>query len=243
MRAPAVITIDGPAASGKSTLGTLLAQHLNYVFFDTGVLYRALTVVALQRGIALDDPQALAYLARTTLLEVLPPTEASTYPYVVVADGVDVTAQLRDTSVDRNVSTISAYPDVRLALREQQRAIGKRGNIVMVGRDIGSVVMPDAPFKLYLEAPLDERAQRRYAELCEQGIILSLDTVTEDLRRRDTLDEKNMLVPQDAIILQTAGLAPQDEVAHILDLFEQHTDKHALGTQNLASSESASSTR
>ncbi len=91
MRAPTVITIDGPAASGKSTLGTLLAQHLNYVFFDTGVLYRALTVVALERGIELDNPVALAQLARTTLLEVLPPTEASSYPYAVVADGEDVT--------------------------------------------------------------------------------------------------------------------------------------------------------
>ncbi len=227
MRAPTVITIDGPAASGKSTLGTLLAQHLNYVFFDTGVLYRALTVVALERGIALDEPETLAHLARTTLLEVLPPTETSSYPYAVLADGDDVTARLRDIAVDRNVSTVSAYPEVRSALREQQRAIGNRGNIVMVGRDIGSVVMPDAPFKLYLEAPLDERAQRRYNELQRQGTAITLDTVAEDLRRRDALDKKNMLVPDGAVILQNAGVAPDEELARILDLFEQHTGERA----------------
>lgn len=221
MGVPTVITIDGPAASGKSTLGTLLAQHLNYVFFDTGVLYRALTVVALERGIPLDNPEKLADLANTTRLEVTPPSEASPYPYAVVADGADVTARLRDVSVDRNVSIVSAYPEVRAALREQQRTIGGRGNVVMVGRDIGSVVMPDAPFKLYLEAPISERAQRRYAEMLEQGTTVSLDTVAHDLQRRDTLDKNNTLIPEDAIVLQTAGLAPDEELAHVLDLFEQ----------------------
>ncbi len=243
MRAPTVITIDGPAASGKSTLGTLLAQHLNYVFFDTGVLYRALTVVALERGIELDNPVALARLARMTLLEVLPPTEASSYPYAVVADGDDVTMRLRDIAVDRSVSTVSAYPEVRTALREQQRTIGKRGNIVMVGRDIGSVVMPDAPFKLYLDAPLNERAQRRYAELSEQGKMISLATVAEDLQRRDMLDKKNMLVPEDAVILQNAGVDPQEELAHILGLFERNTTEQAQDIQNSTSSAPASPAR
>jgi CMP/dCMP kinase len=236
MGIPTIITIDGPAASGKSTLGTLLAQHLNYVFFDTGVLYRALTVIALERGIPLDDPSRLAALAHATRLEVNPPTQSSRYPYTVLADGEDVTGRLRDVAVDRNVSIVSKYPEVRAALREQQRAIGRRGNVVMVGRDIGSVVMPDAPFKLYLEAPLDERAHRRYSEMREHGTAISLDTVADDLRRRDLLDKDNMLVPPDAIVLQTAGLDPDEELARILAMFEDVVragvpdEQHAVGS-------------
>ncbi len=151
--------------------------------------------------------------------------------------------RLRDIAVDRSVSTVSAYPEVRTALREQQRTIGKRGNIVMVGRDIGSVVMPDAPFKLYLEAPLNERAQRRYTELSEQGKMITLATVADDLQRRDMLDKKNMLVPEDAVILQNAGVDPQEELAHILGLFERNTTEQTQDMQNSTSSAPASPAR
>ncbi len=124
MRLPAVITIDGPAASGKSTLGELLARRLGFTFFDTGVLYRALTLLALRHGIPLDNPTALADYARRVHLSVLPPTVEDGRQYTVLADADDLTWDLREVQVDRNVSRVASYPEVRAALRDQQRAIG-----------------------------------------------------------------------------------------------------------------------
>ena len=221
MRLPSVITIDGPAASGKSTLGQLLARRLGYVYFDTGVLYRALTLLALRREVPLDDAGALARLAHGVTLSVLPPTVDDGRQYTVLGDDEDLTWALRDVMVDRNVSQVAGYPEVRAALRAQQRAIGLRGKVIMVGRDIGSIVMPDADYKIFLDAPLHERACRRHAELARRGTELPLSTVTEDLRRRDALDERNTLVPEDAVILRNDGMTPEEEVAHILNSFEQ----------------------
>jgi CMP/dCMP kinase len=221
MRQSTVITIDGPAASGKSTLGELLARHLGYLYFDTGILYRALTYLALRHEVPVDDPHALAELARTATLDVLPPTVDDGRQYTVLADGEDITWQLRTVEVERNVSRVSAYTEVRAALRERQRAIGLRGRVVMVGRDIGTVVMPDAGCKLYLDAPLAERARRRHTDQLRQGGELPLNTVADDLRRRDSLDQRNTFVPDDAIILDTEGMSPEEEVAYILGALEQ----------------------
>ena len=221
MRIPSVITIDGPAASGKSTLGELLARQLGYTYFDTGVLYRALTYAALQRGIPLDAEDALAALAQDITLAVEPPTVDDGRQYTVLADGVDITWNLRDKAVERQVSIVSAYPGVRAALREQQRVIGRQGRVVMVGRDIGSVVMPDADFKIFLEASPEERARRRYEELQRQGRDAEYETVLRDLQRRDTLDKQNTLLPQDAYVLTNDGLNPSDEVGHLLEMFKR----------------------
>ncbi len=232
---PSVITIDGLAASGKSTLGELLARRLGYVYFDTGVLYRALTLVALEREIPLDDPEALAAVARAMELSVLPPTVDDGRQYTVLADGKDLTWALRDVAVDRNVSRVAGYPAVRAALRMRQREIGLRGKVVMVGRDIGTVVMPDADYKIFLDAPLHERARRRYAELVGRGAQMPLSVVTEDLERRDVLDERNTLVPSDAIVLRNEGMTPEQEVAQIVDSFEHNL---ALGATSTRYSES-----
>lgn len=221
MRLPTVITIDGPAASGKSTLGELLARRLGYTYFDTGVLYRALALLALRRKLDLDDPEALASLAQQVLLEVLPPTIDDGRQYTVLADGQDFTWALRDLDVERNVSRVAGYPAVRTALRDQQRAIGLRGKVVMVGRDIGTVVMPDAQYKLFLDASLDERARRRQADQLRRGAEMPLTTVAEQLQRRDEQDQRNTLVPDDAIILRTEGMTPDEEVDYILDTFER----------------------
>jgi cytidylate kinase len=234
---PAVITIDGPAASGKSTLGELLARRLGYIYFDTGVLYRALTLLALRRGIVLDDAEALAELARSVELTVTPPTAEDGRQYTVLADGEDLTWALRDIAVDRNVSRVAGYPAVRGALRAQQRAIGLRGGVVMVGRDIGTVVMPDAEYKLFLDAPIHERARRRHAELAGRGAEIPLDTVAEDLRRRDALDERNTLIPEDAVILSNEGMTPDEEVTHILRRFERD---RAIGASSTTTSSSSS---
>ncbi len=216
MRMPPVITIDGPAASGKSTLGELLAQELGYTYFDTGVLYRALTYLALQRGVALDAPDDLVALAQGSRIEVLPPTVADGRQYTVIADGEDITWALRTPEVERYVSIVSAYPEVRDALREQQRMIGRRGRVVMVGRDIGSIIMPDADFKVFLKASPEERARRRYEELMRKGYMIDYETVLRDLQRRDSLDQRNTLQPPDAYVLYTDGLTPQDELGLLM---------------------------
>jgi cytidylate kinase len=221
MRLPTVITIDGPAASGKSTLGELLARRLGYIYFDTGVLYRALALLALRREIELDDAEALANLARQVVLEVLPPTTDDGRQNTVLADGEDLTPHLRDVEVERAVSRVAGYPAVRAALRDQQRAIGLRGKVVMVGRDIGSVVMPDAEYKLFLDAPMEERARRRHADLARRGTETALSTVAEDLQRRDEQDRRNTFVPEGAIILRNEKMTPDEEVDYILDAFGQ----------------------
>ncbi len=138
------IAIDGPAASGKSTLGKLLADRLGYLYFDTGVMYRAATLAAMQKNLDLSDESAISALAREIQIDVQPPTLQDERPNDVLLDGVDVTWEIRDISVERNVSQVSAYPEVRKELTEQQRRIGERGNVVMIGRDIGTVVMPAA---------------------------------------------------------------------------------------------------
>ncbi len=235
MRLPTVITIDGPAASGKSTLGELLARRLGYIYFDTGVLYRALALLALRREIDLDDAEALANLARQVVLEVLPPTVDDGRQNTVLADGEDLTPHLRDVEVERAVSRVAGYPTVRAALRDQQRAIGLRGKVVMVGRDIGSVVMPDAEYKLFLEAPLDERARRRHADLARRGTDMPLSTVAEDLQRRDEQDRRNTFVPAGAIILRNEKMTPDEEVDYILDAFGQDLAIDEASVRDLAS--------
>jgi cytidylate kinase len=218
---PSVITIDGPAASGKSTLGELLARQLDYTYFDTGVLYRALTYVALQRSAPLDDEQALVALAENTSLTVQPPTIDDGRQYTVLADDEDITWQIRNIEVERHVSIVSTYPAVRTALREQQRTIGRQGRVVMVGRDIGSVVMPDADFKIFLQASAEERARRRYQELQAKGQNIDYETVLQDLQRRDMLDQQNTLLPNDAYVLNNDALDPADEVGHLITMFKR----------------------
>lgn len=223
MDVPSVITIDGPAASGKSTLGELLAQRLGYTYFDTGVLYRALTYLALQQQLDLSDVDALVNLASATKLTVLPPTVSDGRQYTVLADDHDITWPIRNKDVERHVSTISAYPAVRTALREQQRTIGRQGRVVMVGRDIGAVVMPDADFKVFLLASPEERARRRHAELLHKGQQIDYDTVYADLQRRDALDARNTLQPSDAHIIQSDGLTPADVVGELIAMLEQRS--------------------
>lgn len=220
---PSVITIDGPAASGKSTLADLLARRLGYTYFDTGVLYRALTYLALAQGVAPDAANDLAALAQRARIDVLPPTMDDGRQYTVLGDGDDITWALRSGDVERYVSQVSAFPQVRAALRERQRDIGKRGHVVMVGRDIGSVVMPDADFKVFVDASLDERAHRRYHDLLQQGRSASLDAVRRELARRDHGDRQNTFHPPDAFTLATDGLSPADEVELLLAALHYRT--------------------
>jgi cytidylate kinase len=202
-----IIAIDGPAASGKSTLGQNLADELGYLYFDTGVMYRALTWVGLQRGIAMDDEERLTRLAQELEIDVRPPTVDDGRATDVLADGVDVTWDIRRQEVEANVSVVSAYAGVREALSAQQRRIGLRGRVVMVGRDIGTVVLPQADLKIFLDASAEERARRRYQELLSRHEQASYEAILQAMLRRDRIDSTRDVAPlraaEDAVILDT----------------------------------------
>ncbi len=216
MHYPAVIAIDGPAGAGKSTLGALLAARLGYLYFDTGVMYRALTLVALRAGLDLHDRAAVEDLATRVVIEVAPPTQDDGRPYTVLADGDDVSWPIRSPEVERHVSLVAGYPGVRRELVRQQQVIGQRGRVVMVGRDIGTVVMPGADLKIFLQASLDERARRRANEVRDLPDPPPVTQVRENLARRDDLDHHVMHAASDAVVFSTDDLSPEEEVAWIM---------------------------
>ena len=218
MTIPQTIAIDGPAASGKSTLGQIIAHHFGYLYFDTGILYRALTYIALQRATDLNDGAALAELADSLDFDICTPTVDDGRQYTVRVNGTDITWGLRSPEVEQHVSRISCYPEVRSMLREQQRQIGRAGRVVMAGRDIGAVIMPDADLKLYLDASLEERARRRTEELHQRGRAVVYEDVLAELARRDQADAQNTYVAADAIALRTEDRSPQELLHAILQL-------------------------
>jgi len=202
----------------------MLAQHLGYLYFDTGVLYRALTYMALKHQLDLAHGQSLAELASTTLFTVLPPTVADGRQYTVIADGEDITWMLRSAQIEQHVSQVSSHPRVRQILHEQQRQIGQAGHVVMAGRDIGVVVMPDADLKIYLDASVEERALRRASELRDQGRTVEYLDVLNDLIRRDTRDAQNTFRAADAVALSTEGRSPEqlvDDIVNLIGMAEQ----------------------
>ncbi len=238
MSLPQVIAIDGPAAAGKSTVGAMLAERLGYVYFDTGVMYRAVTLVALRRGIPIDDEEAVTRLAERLQIEVTRPTVRDGRQYTVYADGKDVTWDLRLPEVDKNVSPVSAYPGVRQALLEQQRRIGRRGRVVMVGRDIGTVVLPNADLKIYLDAQVDERARRRYIEVVRRRgddppkaveQEAEYKAIREAMVRRDRIDSGRVVAPlrpaEDAVIVDTTDLSIEEVVAQVLKYVQNGSER------------------
>ena len=204
---PSIIALDGPAASGKSTLGLRLADSLGYLFFDTGIMYRAVTWMSLQSGLDLRDEAAVTALARTAQIDIRPPSREDGRTCDVVIAEKDVTWEMRGGNVDANVSVVSAYAGVRQALSEQQRRIGLRGRVVMVGRDIGTVVLPEADIKIYLDAGAGERAKRRYDEIIARGEKADYDEILKKVIERDRIDSTRAVAPlrpaADAVIIDS----------------------------------------
>ncbi len=224
------IAIDGPVASGKSTLAKSLADALGYLYFDTGAMYRAVTLAALQRDLNMDDQAAVEALARQVDIDLRPASVADGRLYDVLLDGVDCTWELRTPDVEAHVSQVSAYPGVRTALTEQQRRIGLRGGVVMAGRDIGTVVLPEADPKIFLTASQEERAQRRFEELRARGDSTSYAEVLESLKQRDDYDTSREVAPlraaDDAVTLVSDGMQAEQVLERALTLV--HTRKAQL---------------
>lgn len=202
-----IIALDGPAASGKSTLGLRLAHSLGYLFFDTGIMYRAVTWMTLEQGIDPADEARVTALAQSAQIDIQPPTRDDGRTCDVVIAGRDVTWDMRGAKVDANVSVVSAFPGVRSALTEQQRRIGLRGRVVMVGRDIGTVVLPEAGVKIYLDASAEERARRRYDEILARGGQADYDEILRKVIDRDRIDSTRAVAPlrpaDDAVIIDS----------------------------------------
>jgi cytidylate kinase len=178
----------------------------------------------LDRGIAIEDEAGVAALAENLAIDVVLPTVDDGRQYTVLADGQDVTWQIREPEVDMGVSPVSAYAGVRAALTTQQRRIGRKGQIVMVGRDIGTVVLPDADLKIFLSATAEERAGRRYHEALARGESVDYDAVLDSMRRRDQIDSQRALAPlraaEDAVVIDTTALNIQQVMEHVLALVE-----------------------
>lgn len=205
-------------------VGKALAQRLGYGFVDTGAMYRALTLVAIQRGIGPTDEQALIGLAQETQILITRPTVDDGRAYSVFAQGQDVTWEIRSSEVEAQVSFVSRVPGVRDALVAQQRLMAEAGRVVMVGRDIGTVVVARAGLKVYLTASPEERARRRYKELQERGEAVDMEVLRQEMDHRDNIDSGRAHSPlrpaEDAHIVDTENRAIQEVVAEIERLLE-----------------------
>jgi cytidylate kinase len=212
-----VIAIDGPVASGKTAVGLSLAREFVYRLVDTGMMYRAVTWLALQQDVDLEDEAALVALAEGARIDLGQP-QSSGGPTIQV-NGRDITGELRLPEVDRSVSLVSRIQGVRHAMVEKQRALAREGRLIMLGRDIGSVVLTDAPLKIYLDASAEVRASRRYRELADAGAARPEAEILAELRARDDMDSQRHVSPlrpaDDAIVIDTDALSLDQVVARV----------------------------
>jgi len=213
-----IIAIDGPAGSGKTTTSRLLAARLGYQYLDTGAMYRALTWFALQNNIEPSDGDKLQRVAEKVPLEFKTDEDVNH----VFFNGVEVTKEIRFPEVTRHVSEVSAHPGVRKAMVAKQKEIGRNGSIIAEGRDTTTVVFPDADLKIYLDASVEVRAQRRLLELAKNNVSTTLEEQLADIKRRDKYDSGREHSPlmraRDAIVVDTSNMTIEGQVEHIIEL-------------------------
>ena len=217
-----VVAIDGPAGAGKSTIAAQLAQKLGYLNLETGAMYRALALKALQNGVALDDSAALADLARRSQIELIPTAENNR----VLLDGEDVSSRIRQPDVTSAASRVSVHPAVREWMVARQRELGAAGGVIMEGRDIGTVVFPDAEVKVFLDATPNVRTERRVAQHQQKtGLAAAREAIAAELQERDRRDATRAASPliaaKDAVIIDSSGLSIDEVVARIESLIRQ----------------------
>ncbi|MCZ0754418.1 (d)CMP kinase [Anoxybacillus sp. J5B_2022] len=215
------IAIDGPAAAGKSTVAKKLAEKLSYLYIDTGAMYRALTYLALQKGIDVHNEQALLKLLRDTYIELKPSEQGQ----LVFVNGEDVTNVIRSEDVTNNVSFVAKHSLVREEMVARQQALGAQGGVVMDGRDIGTHVLPRAEVKIFLKASVEERARRRHAENIARGFASDLETLKEEIARRDKMDSEREVAPlqkaEGAVEIDTTSLTIDDVVNEIMKIVNE----------------------
>ena len=215
------IAIDGPASAGKSTIAKKVAEQLGYIYLDTGAMYRTLTYAALSSEVDLQDEEALHTLLKGIRITF---STAENEMQRVFLNDEDVTDSIRSEEVTQNVSLVSSFAKVREEMVARQKSIARSGGVVMDGRDIGTVVLPDAEVKIFMTATAEERALRRYKENIAKGMTTSLEELTEDMKRRDHLDSTRSVSPlkkaEDAIVLDSTHLEIDEVVKQILGIIE-----------------------
>jgi cytidylate kinase len=216
-----IIAIDGPAGSGKSTTARLLAKRLGYTYLDTGAFYRALTLKVLENGVSPEDGASVLRLAEAVKIDLQPQAELNR----IWLDDREVTQMIREPRVTNAVAPIAANPKVRAIMVEKQRAIGRNGGVVMEGRDIGTVVFPNADLKIFMQASLEERARRRQEELAAMGITRDFETLKQEIAHRDQKDSTRKVAPlvpaADAVLLDTTQMTIAQQVDFIVRELEK----------------------
>lgn len=217
-----VIAIDGPAGAGKSTTAKEIALRLGYRYIDTGAMYRAVTVLALEAGVAMDSESELTQLAEDAVINFAP---LQLERNIVYLNGRDVTDAIRSAEVNDNVSLVAKVPGVRESLVQKQRLMAKDGGVVMDGRDIGTVVLPEADIKIFLTASLETRTQRRLDELHDKGETIAYEKIRENLNTRDAIDSGREVAPlrkaDDALGIDTTGMTIEEVVQKIIQLVKE----------------------
>jgi cytidylate kinase len=223
------IAIDGPAAVGKSTMGKLIARELSFTYIDTGAIYRAITWKVLKNNFNINNENIISDLVADTCITI-ERTNANKLEnyYHIFVDGEDVTKEIRDPNIDRNVSQIARLPKIRKQLICLQRKLAAKGNIVMEGRDIGSVILPQADIKLYFTASEEERIKRRYAELKSKGYNVNYEEVKKQIVQRDEIDSKRKYAPlikaEDAIVIDSTEKSIEEVKDEILKIIKKHRE-------------------
>lgn len=216
------IAIDGPAGAGKSTMAKALAQELGFLYVDTGAIYRTLGVAVFQRGIDPSDAASVIEILPDVQIELRYGGDGLQHMYL---DGVDVTTEIRRHLMSDYASKVSAIPEVRSFLLEMQRALARNNNVIMDGRDIGTVVLPNASLKIYLTADADDRAMRRFKELQERGQSANYDTVLQDVLQRDKNDSEREVAPlrqaEDAVLVDTTGIGRDESYTVLLSTVKE----------------------
>ncbi len=216
------MTIDGPAASGKSTTARMLAKKLGWLYLDTGAMYRAITIKVLREGIPLNDPAAIGRLCDKTKIELVPTASGTN----VFLDGKNITGQIRTPEVDKAIGPVCEVPKVRETMVRLQRSLAEGRSVVAEGRDMGTVVFPDAEFKFFMTASIEERVVRRKKELEQRGVPVSIGELKKDIEQRDLRDcsrrHSPLAAARDAVVLDTSDLTVGQQVQCIIDRMETH---------------------